>query len=78
MSFGFHSVFQCVLLTATSQSSYLRCQNVGFPTALSAFASIGSLVHFGRKFKVISDLQTTITSEEIPLKVSLLCYLCSI
>ena len=71
---GFYSVFQGVLLTATAQSSYLHCLNVGLPIALSVFASVGALVHINRKFTAISDLRKTISTEEIPLKVpSSLC-----
>ena len=66
---GFYSVFQGVLLTGTSQSNYLHCPNVGLPIALSFFASLCTLVHIWRKFKVISGLQKTISSEEVSLKV---------
>lgn len=66
---GFYSVFQGVLLTATSQSNYLHCLNVGIPIALSAFASVGTLVHIGQKFQVIRGLQKNIDLEEISLKV---------
>ncbi|KAG0586615.1 hypothetical protein KC19_2G103800 [Ceratodon purpureus] len=65
---GFYSVFQGVLLTGTSQSNYLHCPNVGLPIALSFFASLCTLVHIWRKFKVISGLQKTISSEEVSLK----------
>jgi hypothetical protein len=66
---GFYSVFQGVLLTATSQSNYLHCRNVGLPIALSAFASLCTLVGLVVKFSVISGLERTICSEEISLKV---------
>lgn len=66
---GFYSVFQGVLLTASSQSSYLRCRNVGLPIALSAFASFGTLMHIRRKLEVSLELQKTIISEDFFLKV---------
>ena len=66
---GFYSVFQGVLLTAASQSNYLHCLNVGIPIALSAFASVGTLVHIGQKFQVIRGLQKNIDLEKISLKV---------
>lgn len=69
---GFYSVFQGVLLTAAAQSNYLHCRNVGLPIALSAFASLCTLVHICRKFKVISGLEKTIGDEQISLKVCLL------
>ncbi|KAG0625616.1 hypothetical protein M758_2G068500 [Ceratodon purpureus] len=65
---GFYSVFQGVLLTATAQSSYLHCRNVGLPISLSACASLCTLVHIWRKFKVISGLEKTISDEQISLK----------
>ncbi|KAG0566584.1 hypothetical protein KC19_7G074800 [Ceratodon purpureus] len=65
---GFYSVFQGVLLTATSQSNYLHCQNVGIPIALSAFASVFTLVHIRQKFQVIRGLQKNIDLEGISLK----------
>lgn len=66
---GLYSVFQGVLLTATSQSNYLNCLNVGIPIALSAFASVGTLVHIGQKFQVIRRLQKCIYLEGISHKV---------
>ncbi|KAG0625620.1 hypothetical protein M758_2G069000 [Ceratodon purpureus] len=65
---GFYSVFQGVLLTATSQSNYLHCANVGLPIVLSAFASLCTLVGLVRKFNVISGLEKTICSEEVSYK----------
>jgi hypothetical protein len=67
---GFYSVFQGVLLTATSQSNYLHCRNVGLPIALSAFASLCTLVHICQKFQVISGLEKTISDEQFSLKVN--------
>lgn len=66
---GFYSVFQGVLLTATSQSNYLHCANVGLPIVLSAFASLCTLVGLVRKFNVIGGLERTICAEEITYKV---------
>lgn len=65
---GFYSVFQGVLLTSTSQSNYLHCQNVALVVALSVFASVCCLLGIHRKFNRILDLEKTICSELYHLK----------
>ena len=62
---GFYSVFQGVLVTASSQSSILRCRNVCIPIALSLCASIVTLVAIRQMFARIHILQGSIFKYKI-------------
>ncbi|KAG0625602.1 hypothetical protein M758_2G067700 [Ceratodon purpureus] len=67
--FGFYLVFQGVLLTASAQTSYLHCQNVGLPISLSSFTSVGTLLHLRQKFMEMSGLREDTKKENTRLKV---------
>lgn len=66
---GFYSVFQGVLVTASSQSSVLHCRNVGLPIALSVCASIVTLFGILQMFSKIHELDSSIFVERIQYKV---------
>jgi len=67
---GFFSVFQGVLLTATSQSNLLHCNNAWSPISLSTLASVVTIAGVWQKFRVIEDLEKTIYEEGRALKVA--------
>jgi hypothetical protein len=54
---GFFSAFQGLLITAAAQSNLLRCNNVGFILALSAFATAVAVFGIGQKIKAMEDLR---------------------
>lgn len=68
---GFYSAFQGLLITAVAQSNLLQCHNVGFPLALSAFATAATVIGMGQKNAAIRELKTTIKSETPTRKVGL-------
>ncbi|KAH9544242.1 hypothetical protein CY35_13G108200 [Sphagnum magellanicum] len=55
---GFFSAFQGLLITAAAQSNLLRCNNVGFILALSAFATAVAVFGIGQKNRTMTDLRT--------------------
>jgi hypothetical protein len=66
---GFFSAFQGLLLTAVAQSSLLRKNNRAFPLALSAFATVLTVLGVGQKNKQIRELNKTIKGEDPTRKV---------
>jgi hypothetical protein len=68
---GFFSAFQGLLLTAVAQSSLLHKNNRAFPLALSAFATVLTVLGVGQKNKQIRELRKTIKDEDPTRKVFL-------
>jgi hypothetical protein len=66
---GFYSAFQGLLLTAVAQSSLLHRNNRAFPLALSAFATVLTVLGVGQKNKQIRELRKTIKDEDPTRKV---------
>jgi hypothetical protein len=54
---GFFSAFQGLLITAAAQSNLLRCNNVGFILALSAFATAVAVFGILQKITAMEDLR---------------------
>jgi len=54
---GFFSAFQGLLITAAAQSNLLRCNNVGFILALSAFATAVAVFGIWQKITATEDLR---------------------
>jgi len=54
---GFFSAFQGLLVTAAAQSNLLRCNNVGFILALSAFAMAVAVFGIWQKITAIEELR---------------------
>jgi hypothetical protein len=67
---GFFSAFQGLLITAAAQSNLLRCNNVGFILALSAFATAVAVFGIGLKNRAMTDLQTVTNAYKLSMKVS--------
>ncbi len=68
---GFYSAFQGLIITAVAQSNLLQCHNVGFPLALSSFATAAAVIGMGQKNAAIRELKMTIKSETPTRKVGL-------
>ncbi len=66
---GFFSAFQGLLLTAVAQSSLLHKNNRAFRLALSAFATVLTVLGVGEKNRQIRALRKTIKGEEPTRKV---------
>jgi hypothetical protein len=66
---GFFSAFQGLLLTAVAQSNLLHKNNRAFPLALSAFATVLTVLGVGQKNKQIRELRKTIKDEDPTRKV---------
>jgi hypothetical protein len=66
---GFVSAFQGLLLTAVAQASQLKCHNVGIPLALSLFATVVTLVGVCQKKGIITELKTTLSTEDLVRQV---------
>ncbi|KAH9548088.1 hypothetical protein CY35_11G071100 [Sphagnum magellanicum] len=62
---GFFSAFQGLLLTAVAQSSLLHKNNRAFPLALSAFATVLTVLGVGQKNKRMRELRKTIKRMKI-------------
>ncbi len=67
---GFFSAFQGLLITAAAQSNLLRCNNVGFILALSAFATAVAVFGIGQKNRTMTDLRTVTNNCTLFMKVS--------
>jgi hypothetical protein len=61
---GFYSAFQGLLLTAVAQSNLLHCNNLGFPLALSALATVAAVVGIGQKSWNIIHFNRLIRSDD--------------
>jgi hypothetical protein len=61
---GFFSAFQALLLTAVAQSSLLHKNNRAFPLALSAVATVLTVLGFHQKNRKIRELRKTIKDGE--------------
>ncbi|CAK9860766.1 unnamed protein product [Sphagnum jensenii] len=61
---GFFSAFQGLLFTAVAQSSLLHKNNRGFPLALSAFATVLTVIGVGQKNMQIREFRKTIKGED--------------
>jgi len=68
---GFYSAFQGLLLTAVAQSNLLHCNNLGFPLALSALATVAAVVGIGQKSWNIIHFNRLIRSDDPTRKVCL-------
>ncbi|CAM6066781.1 unnamed protein product [Sphagnum tenellum] len=68
---GFFSAFQGLLLTAVAQSNLLHKNNRAFPLALSAFATVLTVLGVGQKNRQIRELSKTIKDEDPTRKVFL-------
>jgi hypothetical protein len=66
---GFFSAFQGLLLTAVAQSNLLHKNNRAFPLALSAFATVLTVLGVGQKNRQIKELGKTIKDEDPTRKV---------
>jgi len=71
---GFFSAFQGLLLTAVAQSNLLHKNNRGFPLALSAFATVLTVLGVGQKNMQIRELKKTIKDEDPTRKVHFSLY----
>jgi hypothetical protein len=71
---GFFSAFQGLLLTAVAQSSLLHKNNRAFPLALSAFATVLTVLGVGQKNMQIRELSKTIKDEDPTRKVHFSLY----
>jgi len=71
---GFFSAFQGLLLTAVAQSSLLHKNNRAFPLALSAFATVLTVLGVGQKNMQIRELRETIKREDPIRKVHFSLY----
>jgi hypothetical protein len=71
---GFFSAFQGLLLTAVAQSSLLHKNNRAFPLALSAFATVLTVLGVGQKNRQIRELRNTIQGEDPTRKVHFSLY----
>jgi hypothetical protein len=67
---GFFSAFQGLLITAAAQSNLLRCNNVGFILALSAFATAVAVFGIVQKFTAMKLLLSTINDNKKRMQVS--------
>jgi uncharacterized membrane protein len=61
---GFFIAFQGLLFTAVAQSSLLHKNNRAFPLALSAFATVLTVLGVGQKNMQIRELKKTIKDED--------------
>jgi hypothetical protein len=61
---GFFSAFQGLLFTAVAQSSLLHKNNRGYPLALSAIATVLTVIGVGQKNMQIREFKKTIKGEE--------------
>jgi hypothetical protein len=68
---GFFSAFQGLLITAAAQSSLLRCNNVGFILALSAFATAVAVFGISQKMTAMEELLSANIGEKDFIQVSL-------
>jgi hypothetical protein len=66
---GFFSAFQGLLLTAVAQSSLLHKNNRAFPLALSAFATVLTVIAVGQKNKQIREMRRNTKYEDPARKV---------
>ncbi len=67
---GFFSAFQGLLITAAAQSNLLRCNNVGFILALSAFATAIAVFGIWQKITAMEQSRLHITRIREQMKVS--------
>jgi hypothetical protein len=67
---GFFSAFQGLLITAAAQSILLRCNNVGFIFALSAFATAVAVFGIWQKITLMEELRYDIINNDHVITVS--------
>jgi hypothetical protein len=67
---GFFSAFQGLLITAAAQSNFLRCNNVGFILALSAFATAAAVFGIWKKVGAMEELQYAKNANKHIMKVT--------
>jgi hypothetical protein len=67
---GFFSAFQGLLITAAAQSNLLRCNNVGFILALSAFATAVAVFGIWQKITAMEKLRSAKIETKEDLQVS--------
>jgi len=67
---GFFSAFQGLLITAALQSNLLRCNNVGFILALSAFATALAVFGIWQKITAMEELRFAHSRIEHRMQVS--------
>jgi hypothetical protein len=67
---GFFSAFQGLLITAAAQSNLLRCNNVGFILALSAFATAVAVFGIWQKIMAMEGLRCQRINIKYDMKVS--------
>jgi hypothetical protein len=67
---GFFSAFQGLLITAAAQSNLLRCNNVGFILALSAFATAVAVFGIWQKITAMEEMRSANYEITVHVKVS--------
>jgi hypothetical protein len=67
---GFFSAFQGLLITAAAQSNLLRCNNVGFVLALSAYATAVAVFGIWQKITAVEELRSANIKNTDCIKVS--------
>jgi hypothetical protein len=67
---GFFSAFQGLLITAAAQSNLLRCNNVGFILALSAFATAVAVFGIWQKIMAMEEMRSANIKNTNCIKVS--------